>query len=155
MKISEGVLYEDQILPFYSDWSHTLTYYRVHVVWWKEMFEHTIMLIRSRKWMKHRKGRQTMINNTLHRKLMIETQRQSNMWSSVTQIFCNSRPNHNDYHKISVVTSTWPLWIIYSVASLIAAIFYSVIPGKEDKIWHIYKQRYLVHMQALLECCYI
>jgi hypothetical protein len=43
-----------------------------------------------------------------------------------------------------------------SVASLLAAILYQGNPDRNHKLWNIVStERYILHMQVLLECCYI
>jgi hypothetical protein len=43
-----------------------------------------------------------------------------------------------------------------SVASLLAATIYRGNPDRNKKLWNIVSsERYILHMQVLLECCYI
>jgi hypothetical protein len=43
-----------------------------------------------------------------------------------------------------------------SVASLLAATLYQGNPERNHKLWNIGStERYILHMQVLLECCYI
>jgi hypothetical protein len=43
-----------------------------------------------------------------------------------------------------------------SVASLLAATLYQENPDRNHKLWNIGStEKYILHMQALLECCYI
>jgi hypothetical protein len=43
-----------------------------------------------------------------------------------------------------------------SVASLLAATLYQENPDRNHKLWNIVStERYILHMQVLLECCYI
>jgi hypothetical protein len=43
-----------------------------------------------------------------------------------------------------------------SVASLLAATLYQGNPDRDHKLWNIVSsERYILHMQVLLECCYI
>jgi hypothetical protein len=43
-----------------------------------------------------------------------------------------------------------------SVASLLAATLYQGNPDRNDKLWNIVSsERYILHIQGLLECCYI
>jgi hypothetical protein len=43
-----------------------------------------------------------------------------------------------------------------SVASLLAATLYQGNPDRNDKLWNIVSsERYILHIQVLLECCYI
>jgi hypothetical protein len=45
---------------------------------------------------------------------------------------------------------------IGSVASLLAPTLYRENPDKNHKLWNIVSsERYILHMQVLLECCYI
>jgi hypothetical protein len=78
-------------------------------------------------------------------------------WSFVTQIFHNSQPSHGGDHKIfEVMTSTLPKGTLGSVASLLAATLYQGNPDRNHKLWNIVSsERYILHMQVLLECCYI
>jgi hypothetical protein len=78
-------------------------------------------------------------------------------WSFVTQIFHNGQPSHGGDHKIfEVMTSTLPKGNLGSVASLLAAILYQGNPDRNHKLWNIVSsERYILHMQVLLECCYI
>jgi hypothetical protein len=78
-------------------------------------------------------------------------------WSFVTQIFHNGKPSHGGDRKIfEVMTSTLPKGILGSVASLLAAILYQGHPDRNHELWTIISsERYILHMQVLLECCYI
>jgi hypothetical protein len=78
-------------------------------------------------------------------------------WSFVTQIFHNGQPSHGGDHKIfEVMTSTLPKGTLGSVASLLAATLYQGNPDGNHKLWNIVSsERYIIHMQVLLECCYI
>jgi len=78
-------------------------------------------------------------------------------WSFVTHIFHNGQPSHGGDRKIfEVMTSTLPKGTIGSVASLLAATLYQENPDRNHKLWNIVSpERYIHHMQALLECCYI
>jgi hypothetical protein len=54
------------------------------------------------------------------------------------------------------MTSTYPGGTLGSVASLIAVTFYQGIPDMNQKLWNIVStERYILHMQVLLECYYI
>jgi hypothetical protein len=55
------------------------------------------------------------------------------------------------------MTSTLPKGIILgSVVSLLAATFYEGNPDRIHKLWNIVSsERYILHLQVLLECCYI
>jgi len=66
-------------------------------------------------------------------------------WSFVTQIFHNGQPK-------------WWLQLNYlgSLASLLAVTFYQGNPDRNHKLRNIEStERYILHMQVLLECCYI
>ena len=78
-------------------------------------------------------------------------------WSFVTQIFHNGQPSHGGDRKIfEVMTSTLPKGILGSVASLLAATLYQGNPDRNNKLWKIVSsERYILHMQVLLELCYI
>jgi hypothetical protein len=54
------------------------------------------------------------------------------------------------------MTSTLPKGTLGSVASLLAATLYQGNPDKNYKLWNIVSsERYILHTQVLLECCYI
>ena len=73
-------------------------------------------------------------------------------WSFVTQIFHNG----GDRKMFEVMTSTLPIWTLGSVASLLAATLYQGNPDRNHKLWNIVtSERDILHMQVLLECCYI
>jgi hypothetical protein len=78
-------------------------------------------------------------------------------WSFVTQIFHNGQPSHGGNCKIfEVMTSTLPKGTLGSVASLLATNFYHGNPDRNHKLWNIVSsERYILHMQVLLECCHI
>jgi hypothetical protein len=78
-------------------------------------------------------------------------------WSFVTQIFHSSHPSYGGDRKIfEVITSTWPKGTLGSVDSLLAATLYQGNPVRNHKLWNIVSsERYIIHMQVLLECCYI
>ena len=79
-------------------------------------------------------------------------------WSFVTQIFHNSQPSHGGdrIFFLEVMTSTLPKRTLGSVASLLAATLYQGNPDMNHKLWNIVSsERYILHMQVLLECCYI
>ena len=64
--------------------------------------------------------------------------------SFVTQIFHNGQPSHGGDRKT------------FEVASLLAATLYQGNPDRKHKLWNIAStNRYILHMQVLLECCYI
>jgi hypothetical protein len=73
-------------------------------------------------------------------------------WSFVTQIFHNSQPSHGGNRNIfEVMTSTLPKGTLGSVASMLAATLYQ--RNLDRNI--VSSQRYILHMQVLLECCHI
>jgi hypothetical protein len=76
-------------------------------------------------------------------------------WSFVTLIFHNGQPSHGGDRKIvEVMTSTLPKGTLGSVASLLAATQGN--PDRNHKLRNIVSsERYILHMQVLLECCYI
>jgi hypothetical protein len=78
-------------------------------------------------------------------------------WSFVTQIFHNGQPSHGgDCKTFEVMTSTKARRTHGSVASLLAATLYQGNPDRNHKLWNIVStERYILHMQMLLECCYI
>ena len=78
-------------------------------------------------------------------------------WSFVTQIFHNGQPRHGgDRKTFEEMTSTWPRGTLGSVASWLAAKLYQGNPDRNHKLWNIVStERYILHMQVLLECCYI
>jgi hypothetical protein len=54
------------------------------------------------------------------------------------------------------MTSTLPKGTLGSVASLIAATPYQGNPDRNHKLWNIVSsERYILHIQVLLECGYI
>ena len=78
-------------------------------------------------------------------------------WSFVTQIFHNGQPSHGGDRKIfKVMTSTLPKGTVGSVASLLAATLYQRNADRNHKLLNIVSsERHILHMQVLLECCYI
>jgi hypothetical protein len=61
-----------------------------------------------------------------------------------------------DRKIFEVMTSTLPKGKLGSVASLLAATLYQGNPDRNHKLWNIVSsERYILHMQVLLECCYI
>ena len=78
-------------------------------------------------------------------------------WSFVAQIFHNGQTSHGDDRKIlEVRTSALPKGTLGSVAPLLAATLYQGNTDRNHKPWNIVStERYLLHMQVLLECCYI
>ena len=77
--------------------------------------------------------------------------------SFVIQIFHNVQPSHGcDRKTFEVITSTKLRGILVSVASLLAATLYQGNPDRNHKLWNIVStERFILHMQVLLECCYI
>jgi hypothetical protein len=75
----------------------------------------------------------------------------------VIQIFHNGQPSHGgDHNSFEVMASTLPRGTLGSVASLLAATLYQGITDRNHKLWNIVAiERYILHMQVLLECCYI
>jgi hypothetical protein len=54
------------------------------------------------------------------------------------------------------MTSTLPKGTLGLVASLLAAALYQGNPDRNHKLWNIVSsERYILHMQVLLELCYI
>jgi len=78
-------------------------------------------------------------------------------WSLVTQIFHNGQPSDGGDRKMfEVMTSILPKGTLGSLASLLAATLYQGNPDRNHKLWNIVSsERYKLHMQVLLECCYI
>ena len=67
-----------------------------------------------------------------------------------------SREWGKDREIFEVMTSILPKGTLGSVASLLAATLYQGIPDRNHKLWIIVSsERYILHMQVLLECCYI
>ena len=59
-------------------------------------------------------------------------------WSFVTQIFHNGQPSHvGDRETFKVMTSTYPIGTLGSVASLLAVTFYQGNPDRNHKLWNI------------------
>jgi len=74
-------------------------------------------------------------------------------WSFVTQIFHNGQPSHggdrNDDFNLTKRN-------LGSLASLLAATLYQGNSDRNHKLWNIVStERYILHMQVLVECCYI
>jgi hypothetical protein len=78
-------------------------------------------------------------------------------WLFVTQIFHSGQPSHGGDRKIfEVMISTLPKGTLVSEASLLAATLYQGNPERNHKLWNIISsERYILHMQVMLECCYI
>jgi hypothetical protein len=76
-----------------------------------------------------------------------------NPWSFVTEIFHSSQPIHSGDRKIF---NTLPNGTLGSVTSLLAATLYQGYPDMNHKLWNsVSSERYILHMQVLLECYYI
>jgi hypothetical protein len=75
----------------------------------------------------------------------------------VTQIFHNGQPSHDgDRNILELMTSTLPKGTLGSVACFLAATLYQGNPDRNHKVWNILPfERYILHMQVLLDCCYI
>ena len=78
-------------------------------------------------------------------------------WSFVIQIFHSGQPCYGGNRTIFEVKAlTLPRGTLASVASLLAATFYQGNADTNHKLWNIVStERYIPHMQVLLECCYI
>ena len=78
-------------------------------------------------------------------------------WLFVTQIFHNGQPSHGgDSKTFEVMTSTYPRETLGSVVSLLAATLYQGNLERKYKLLNIVStERYILHMQVLLESCYI
>ena len=72
-------------------------------------------------------------------------------WSLGTQL------SHGGDRKIfKVMISTLPKGTIASVASLLAATHHQGNTDRNHKLWNIVSfERYILHMQVLLECYYV
>jgi hypothetical protein len=72
----------------------------------------------------------------------------------VTQICHNGQPSHGGDRKIfEVIISTLSKGTLGSVASLLSATLYQRNPDMNHKLWNIVSsERYIFHMQVLLEC---
>jgi len=73
-------------------------------------------------------------------------------WSFVTQIFNKVQPSHGcDRNIFEIMSGT-----LGSAASLLAATLFQGNFDRNHKLWNIVStERYIRHMQVLLECCYI
>ena len=78
-------------------------------------------------------------------------------WLFVTQIFLNGQPSDGGDHKtFEVMISTQSKGTLCSIDSLLAAILYQGNPDRNQKLCNIGStERYILHMQVLLECYYI
>ena len=77
-------------------------------------------------------------------------------WSFVIQIFHSGQPSHGGDRTIfEMKTLTLLRGTLASVASWIAATLYQGNSDANHKHWNIVStERYILHMQVLLECCY-
>ena len=77
-------------------------------------------------------------------------------WSFVTPIFHSDQPSHGgDRNVLEVMTSTLSKRTLGSVAFLFAATLYQGNHDRNHKLWNIVStERYILHMQVPLECCY-
>ena len=75
----------------------------------------------------------------------------------LTHIFHNGQPSHGcDRTIFEVMSSTELRGTLCPVASLLAATLYQGNPDRNYKLSNIVSTgRYILHMQVLLECCYI
>jgi hypothetical protein len=75
----------------------------------------------------------------------------------VTQIFHSGQPTHGgDRNVFEVLTSTLPRGTLGSVGSLLVVTLYHGNPDRNHKVWNIVSTEiYILHMQVLLEYCYI
>jgi hypothetical protein len=77
-------------------------------------------------------------------------------WSFVIQIFHSGQPSHDGDRTIfEMKTLTLLRGTLASVASLLAATLSQGNSDVNHKLWNIVStERYILHMQVLLECCY-
>ena len=75
----------------------------------------------------------------------------------MTQLFHNGHPSHcGDRKTFEVMTSTKLRGTLGSLASLLAATLSHGNPDMNHMIWNIVLiEKYILHMQVLLECYYI
>jgi hypothetical protein len=75
----------------------------------------------------------------------------------VTWIFHSGQPSHGgDRNIFEMMTSNLPKGTLGSVAFLLAATLYQGNPDWIHKLWNIVSsERDILHMQVLLEYCYI
>jgi hypothetical protein len=67
-----------------------------------------------------------------------------------------STSHGGDRKTFEVMTSTYLRGTLDSVASLLAATLYQGNPDRNHKLWNfVSTERFILHMQVLLECCYI
>jgi hypothetical protein len=70
--------------------------------------------------------------------------------------FCTFSFGHCVVCSSLIYTSILPKGTLGSVASLLAATLHQGNPDRNHKLWNIISfERYILHMQVLLECCYI
>jgi hypothetical protein len=71
----------------------------------------------------------------------------------VTQVFHSGQPSHGGDRKMfEVMTSTAPIGILGSVASLLVGTLYQGNLEKNHKLYNIVStERYILHMRVLLE----
>jgi hypothetical protein len=77
---------------------------------------------------------------------------------NISVVICDTDiPSHGGDRKIfEVMTSTLSKGTLGSVASLLIATLYQGNPDRNHKLWNIVSsERYILHMQELLECCNI
>ena len=73
-------------------------------------------------------------------------------WSFVTQIFHNGQPSYGGDRWLQLYQEE-PFG---SVASILAATLYQGNPDRNQTFWNIVSnERCILHMQVVLECCYI
>ena len=61
-----------------------------------------------------------------------------------------------DRKTFEVMTSTYPIGTLGLVAALLAATHYQGNHERNHKLWNIVStERCILHMQVLLDCCYI
>ena len=81
---------------------------------------------------------------------------------NISVVICDTdipsgQPSHGgDRKTFEVMTSNYPRGTLGSVAFLLAATLYQWNPDRNHKPWNIVStERYILHMQVLLECRYI
>jgi hypothetical protein len=88
---------------------------------------------------------QTMIYKTLHRKLKSEQHEHQTYSTTDNQVIVATVNFRIDDFNLT----------LGSVDSLLAATLYPGNPDWNRKLWNIVStERYILHMQLLLECCY-
>jgi hypothetical protein len=74
----------------------------------------------------------------------------------VTQIFHNGQPSHGGDRKTFKVKTSTARGTLGSVASLLAAALYQGNADRNHTTWNIVStEKYILHMQVMLEYCYI